>query len=95
MIRYTLGARGFSCAVSGYNSSAHESPRRLREKTSGAQSNDWMENAQILSNAVWAYPYSSRHHETRKWRRLSHFPAKPTLVYACTTWIGIKQISSS
>ena len=52
MIRYTLGARGFSCAVSGYNSSAHESPRRLREKTSGAQSNDWMENAQILSNAV-------------------------------------------
>ena len=30
-------------------SSADEAPRRTREKTSGAQGNDWMENAQILS----------------------------------------------
>ena len=30
-------------------SSADEAPRRTRKKTSGTQSNDWTENAQILS----------------------------------------------
>ena len=35
---YILGARGFSCAVSGFGSAEDEAPRRTREKTSGTKS---------------------------------------------------------
>ena len=34
---YILGARGFSCAVSGFGSAEDEAPRRTREKTSGTK----------------------------------------------------------